>query len=69
LCTGSIVVVSYGNKSVVILGFLNSFQARNIITAVTTPAIPAVTIRLEADPNIHFQKVPNNMAPMTRAAR
>jgi hypothetical protein len=49
-------------------GFMNSFHTKNMITATTTPAIPAVTTVVVAEPNIHFQNIANNMAPMTRAA-
>lgn len=49
--------------------FLNSFHTKNMIMATTTPVIPTVATVLEAEPNNNFQKVANNMAPMTRAAK
>jgi hypothetical protein len=48
--------------------FLNSFRSQNIVTATATPAIPARTIELDAEPKRVFQNEANRMTPMTKAA-
>lgn len=39
-----------------------------MVTATATPAIPAKTIALEAEPNIILQMTANKITPMTKAA-
>ena len=68
-CAAPKVIFSYRDLLTIIILWLLEFSPRqNMITATTTPAIPVVTRVVVAEPNIHFQKVANNMAPMTRAA-
>jgi hypothetical protein len=49
--------------------FQNPFHSENRITATDTPAIPAPTTGLAADPKIHLQIVAKRIVPIRRAAK
>ena len=51
-----------------LLRCLISFPSQNTVTATATPAIPARSTALKAEPNQVFQNTTNRMTPMIKAA-